>query len=209
MNSLVQGGIEDARHLPVAHIVTALVGVGGNQRAVGVDILAVDQHGELVALAVNAQGAVAGVVKNNRVAPLRHIHEILLHGGQDAIAIGLCGRQNDHSGAWACGGAGLVSRTTLLAGKANLGLVSRSAMACASLTAPSRFSKASQLTAAVGAAGGMLRLGAFGLVGVDADDQGALGLRRGPRSGENAEQDGKNGNIPFHMHSGFKNRSNV
>ena len=86
MNSLVQRGIEDARHLAVAHVVAALVCVGGNQRAVGMDILAVDQHGELVALAVDAQGAVAGVVKDHRVAALRHIHEILLHGGEDAVA---------------------------------------------------------------------------------------------------------------------------
>ena len=77
MDALVESGVEDARHLAVTHVVAALVSVGGNQRAVGVDILAADEHGELVALAVDAQRAVAGVVKDHGVALLRNVHKIL------------------------------------------------------------------------------------------------------------------------------------
>ena len=98
MNSLVQGGVEDAGHLAVADIVTAFVCVGGDQRAVCMDILAVYQHGELVALAVDAQRAVTGVIKHHGVALLWHVHKILLHGGEDAVASGLRGRQDNNSG---------------------------------------------------------------------------------------------------------------
>ena len=193
MDALVESGVEDARHLAVANVVAAFVSVGGHQRAVGVHILAVHEHGELVALAVDAQRAVAGVVKDHGVAPLRHVHEILLHGGENAVVRGLAGGQETTPGrGW--GGAGSVSRTTWLAGKPNLGLVSRSAMACASLTEPSRFWKAAQLAAAVDAAGRMLRRRACGLVGVDADEQRALGLRDGQRRGERANQGRQRGN---------------
>jgi hypothetical protein len=47
----------------------------------------------------------------------------------------------------------------------------------------------------------MLRLGSFGLVGVNADEQGTLSLRGALRARQNAEQGGKSGNVPFHIHS--------
>ena len=99
MDALVECGVEDARHLAVANVVAALVGVRRNQRAVSVDILTADQHGELVALAVDSKRAVAGVVKDHGVALLRNIDEIFLHGGKNAVAGGLGGGKEDHAGA--------------------------------------------------------------------------------------------------------------
>ena len=96
MDALVQRGVEDAGHLAVAHVVATLVGVGGHQGAVHVDQLAVFvADGELFARGVDAQRAVAGVVEDDRVAGLRHIDEVLLHGREDAVAGGLVGRK-DH-----------------------------------------------------------------------------------------------------------------
>ena len=99
MNAFVEGGVEDAGHLAVAHIVAAFVSVRGHQRAVCCHVLAIEQHLDFVvtAFAVDAQRAVAGVVKNHGIALLRQIHEILLHGGDNAIARGLVSRQDHDS----------------------------------------------------------------------------------------------------------------
>jgi hypothetical protein len=50
----------------------------------------------------------------------------------------------------------------------------------------------------------MLRLGSFGLIGIDADEQRTLGLRSGLRSSQNAERGEKRGNVPFHTYSATK-----
>jgi len=55
MNPLVQRGIEDAGYLAVADVEAALVGIGGHQSAIRVDVAAVYQHGEFAALAVDAE----------------------------------------------------------------------------------------------------------------------------------------------------------
>ena len=89
MHAFVERGIKDARHLAVADVVAALVGVGGHQGAVGVQIFAVHQHGQLGALAVDAQRSVAGAVEDHGVALFGDIDQILLHGGENALARGL------------------------------------------------------------------------------------------------------------------------
>ncbi len=92
VNSLVERRIEDTGHLSVANIEAALVGIGGNQSAVCMDILAARENGELGSLAVDAKRTVAGIVKNHRVATLRQVNKIFLHGGKNAVMIGLRGR---------------------------------------------------------------------------------------------------------------------
>ena len=100
VNALVESGVEDARHLAVADVEPALVGVRGNQGAVGVDILIAGKHGELVALAVNAQRAVAGIIKDYGVAFLRKVDKILLHRGKNAVVRGLVGGKEGDARAW-------------------------------------------------------------------------------------------------------------
>src|ERR1700721_2057761 len=97
MGALVESSVEDTRHLSITDVVATLVSVRGNQCAVGMYILIADKHGELVALTVDAQGAVAGVIKDHGVALLRNIHKILLHGGKNAVVRGLIGRKKNNS----------------------------------------------------------------------------------------------------------------
>ena len=97
MNALVQSRVKDARQFAVAHIIAALVGVGGHQRAVRMHILAVYQHRQFIAQAVHAQRTMARVIKHNCVARPGHLHQILLHGRQYAVAAGLRRRKHHHS----------------------------------------------------------------------------------------------------------------
>jgi hypothetical protein len=184
VNSLVQRGVEDAAHLAVAHIVSALVRVGGHKRAVCMNILAVHQHGQLVSLAVDAQGAVAGVVKHHRVAPLRQIHQILLHRGQNAVAIGLRRGQHHHSWPWPRH-RGIGQQHHLVRRKRKLGAGQQIGHGRCIVHRSIKILELPQLTSAVDAAGGVLRLGSRGLVGVDADQQRALGLRQRLPAAEN------------------------
>jgi len=69
LHSFIESGVEDARHLSIAHVVAAGPRVRGNECAIRMHLPAVDHETELVALAVEAQRSVAGVVENDRVAP--------------------------------------------------------------------------------------------------------------------------------------------
>ncbi len=97
MNSLIERRVEDARHFAIAHIEPTLVSIGRNERAVGVNIFPADKNCELVALAVDAKRAVAGIVKHHRIAGLGQIDKILLHGGKYAVVVSLRSGQNHNT----------------------------------------------------------------------------------------------------------------
>ena len=178
MNALVESGVEDVRHLAVADVVAALVGVGGNERSVGVNILAIDEHRELVALAVDAQGAVAGVVKDYRVALLRHVDEVFLHGGEDAAARGLIGRKDDNAGT-GMRRSGIGEQGNVGGREAELGTGKQVGHGLGVVDGAVEILEGAQFAAAVDAAGGMIGRGAGRLIRVDADEQRPLSLRNG------------------------------
>ena len=99
---------------------------------------------------------------------------------------GLRSRQNDHSGT-RLGRRGIGQQNHLTGRKGEFGAGEQVGHSLGVVDRAVQVFKASQLASAIDAAGGMLRLGSFGLIGVDADEQGALSMRCGLRSSKNGE----------------------
>ena len=192
MYTFIQRGVEDARHLAVANVVSPLVGVGGHERAVDVHQIAFAiAHGQLVACGIHTQGAMACVVKDHRIAFLRNVDEVLLHGRQDAVPGGLRGRQNLNSGTrrrypWICQQDNIFGQEVELGTGEHFGhrlrIVHRSI----------KIVEGADRTSAILSDGGIraarkLGRGARRLVSVYPDNQSPLGLRKSESTGKDTE----------------------
>ena len=100
-----------------------------------------------------------------------------------------------------------MSRTTLAGREAELGAGEQIGHGLRVVDRAVEILEGAQLATAVDAAGGVFRRCARGLIGIDADEQGALGLRNAERPSEQEDQGRGNGNKGFHTCSNRKLRA--
>ena len=197
VDALVQRSVEDAGHLAVADVVASEIGVGRHKGAVRMNQLAAHGDGELGALAVDAQRPVTGVVEDHRVARLRQVDQVPLHGSQNAVARGLRSRQQ-HESRPRTRRSRVGEENHIASRKAELRAGEQVGHGLRIVDRTVEILKISELAAAIGAAWRMLGLGAWRLVHIDADEQGAPGLRRCPCPAENAQRSEECGKTRLH-----------
>ena len=112
---------------------------------------------------------------------------MLLHGGEDAVAIGLGGGQDSHSGA-RLGWGGVGEQHYAVGGEAEPGAGQQVGHRQRIVDRAREVVEGAEFAAPIGTARGMLRGGAGRLIGVDADQQGAAGLSAGERRKEHQER---------------------
>jgi len=106
--------------------------------------------------------------------------------GEDAGAIGLGWIENDHPRLWS-GRRGVGEQDDIAGGEVEFWTGEDVGHGLHVVDRAIEVLEAAEFAAAIGAAGRMLGGGAGGLIGVDTDEEGALGLRVGER-GEKQEE---------------------
>jgi hypothetical protein len=118
---------------------------------------------------------VAGVIEHDRITSRWYVHEIVLHGGEDAIAVGLDRRQNRCSGA-RLGRGGIGEQHNLGGGKAKLWAGQQISHGLCIVHCTHKILEGAKFAASIGASSGVLWGRSGRLIGVDPDQQGALRL---------------------------------
>ena len=108
-----------------------------------------------------------------------------------------------------CGGAGLVSSTTLVGRETELGAGEQIGHGLRVVDRAIEILERSQFAAAVDAAGRMFGRCAGGLIGIDADEQRPLSLRDSERRGNNSSQGTQRSKRRFHAGSGYEMQTDL